>query len=79
VSPVKYERIFFIPEDSSLHSHRCENLKSYIIRSCLSSLLPEITIKTGRFIVDNLYFRRYETEFSPCTSKRLHSFQLQLL
>jgi hypothetical protein len=31
VSPVKYELGFYIPEDTILHSHRRENLKSYII------------------------------------------------
>jgi hypothetical protein len=30
VSPVKYERDVYIPEDGILHSHRRENLKSYI-------------------------------------------------
>jgi hypothetical protein len=30
VSPVKYELSFYIPEDDILHSHRCENLKSYM-------------------------------------------------
>jgi hypothetical protein len=30
VSPVKYELDFYIPEDCVLHSHRRENLKSYI-------------------------------------------------
>jgi hypothetical protein len=30
VSPVKYELGFYIPEDGVLHSHRRENLKSYI-------------------------------------------------
>jgi hypothetical protein len=30
VSPVSYEVGFFIPEDGVLHSHRRENLKSYI-------------------------------------------------
>jgi hypothetical protein len=30
VSPVKYELGFYIPADGSLHSHRRENLKSYI-------------------------------------------------
>jgi hypothetical protein len=28
VSPVKYELGFYIPEDTILHSHRRENLKS---------------------------------------------------
>jgi hypothetical protein len=30
VSSVKYELFFYIPEDDILHSHRRENLKSYI-------------------------------------------------
>jgi hypothetical protein len=30
VSPVKYRLAFYIPEDDILHSHRRENLKSYI-------------------------------------------------
>jgi hypothetical protein len=30
VSPEKYELGFYIPEDDILHSHRRENLKSYI-------------------------------------------------
>jgi hypothetical protein len=31
VSPVKYELGFYISEDAILHSHRRENLKSYIL------------------------------------------------
>jgi hypothetical protein len=38
VSPVKYELGFYIPEDDILHSHRRENLKSYITST---SLPPE--------------------------------------
>jgi hypothetical protein len=34
VSPVKYELGFYIPEDDNLHSHRRENLKSYLIIVC---------------------------------------------
>jgi hypothetical protein len=30
VSPVKYELSFYIADDDILHSHRCENLRSYI-------------------------------------------------
>jgi hypothetical protein len=30
VFPVRYELEFYIPEDGILHSHRRENLKSYI-------------------------------------------------
>jgi hypothetical protein len=33
VSPVKYELGFYIPEDDILHSHRRENLKSYVLFS----------------------------------------------
>jgi hypothetical protein len=29
VSPVKYELVFYIPVDNILHSHCCENLRSY--------------------------------------------------
>jgi hypothetical protein len=32
VSPVRYELDFYIPEDGILHSHRRENLRSYILR-----------------------------------------------
>jgi hypothetical protein len=38
VSPVKYELGFYIPEDDILHSHRRENLKSYIRFATLSVL-----------------------------------------
>jgi hypothetical protein len=31
VSPVRYELGFYIPEDGILHSHRRENLKSYMV------------------------------------------------
>jgi hypothetical protein len=31
MSPEKYELGSYIPEDSILHSHRRENLKSYVI------------------------------------------------
>jgi hypothetical protein len=31
VSPVRYELGFYIPEDDILHSHRRENIKSYIV------------------------------------------------
>jgi hypothetical protein len=30
MSTVRYELGFYIPEDDILHSHSCENLKSYI-------------------------------------------------
>jgi hypothetical protein len=33
VSPVKYEMCFYFPEDDILHSHSCENFKTYISRN----------------------------------------------
>jgi hypothetical protein len=47
VSPVKYEPMFYIPEDI-LHSHRRENLKSYV------SLIVSITISARKYISDVL-------------------------
>jgi hypothetical protein len=38
VSPVRYEVGFYIPEDDILHSHRRENLKSYIFRNAFPDL-----------------------------------------
>jgi hypothetical protein len=43
VSPVKYELGCYIPEDDILHSHCCENLKSYVI-SCVCKLLRAGTL-----------------------------------
>jgi hypothetical protein len=40
VSPVKYEKGFYIPEDDILHSHCHENLKSYIVNISLSQAKP---------------------------------------
>jgi hypothetical protein len=40
VSPVKYKLGFYIPEDDILHSHRPENLKSYIHRSMDHEVVP---------------------------------------
>jgi hypothetical protein len=38
VSPVRYKLGFYIPEDSILHSHRRENLKSYIFKDIMPAL-----------------------------------------
>jgi hypothetical protein len=38
MSPVRYELGFYIPEDDNLHSHRRENLKSYIVLTCINYL-----------------------------------------
>jgi hypothetical protein len=44
VSPVRYEQGFYVPEDGTLHSDRCDNLKCYIVTAVLnadeSSLRP---------------------------------------
>jgi hypothetical protein len=39
VSPVKYELVFYIPEDDILHSHGCENPRSYIYADSLRTRL----------------------------------------
>jgi hypothetical protein len=39
VSPVKYERGFYIPEDDILHSDRRENLKSYMFPFCFLQMV----------------------------------------
>jgi hypothetical protein len=56
VSPVNYELGFYIPEDDILHSHRRENLKSYI--ALTSWTLAETKcvcceIRTGFFIPED--------------------------
>jgi hypothetical protein len=63
VSPVKYELGFYIPEDDILHSHRRENLKSYILEatsttSVITKLAPVVTplpLVTGKFADINQY------------------------
>jgi hypothetical protein len=40
VSPVKYEQGFYIPEDGILHSHRRENLKSYMFVTAYGVFQP---------------------------------------
>jgi hypothetical protein len=47
VSPVRYEPGFYIPEDAILHSHRRENLKSYIKRRLF--LFPGLITLPGVF------------------------------
>jgi hypothetical protein len=62
VSPVKYEQGFYIPEDDILHSHRRENLKSYIA-------LTDWTLKRRR----NVSPARYELCFYISEDGILHS------
>jgi hypothetical protein len=44
VSPMRYELGFYTAEDGILHSHRCENLKSYIV---LFSFVPVYIVPGG--------------------------------
>jgi hypothetical protein len=45
VSPVKYDLGFYIPKDGILRSHRCGNLKSYIISEFfMSEMSLQITL-----------------------------------
>jgi hypothetical protein len=62
VSPVRYELGFYIPGDGILHSHRCENLKSYIA-------LTDRTLQRRR----NVSPVRYELGFYIPEDGILHS------
>jgi hypothetical protein len=50
VSPVRYELGFYIPEDDILHSHRRENLKSYMVDKL--SLIDKGGFRRGRDAAD---------------------------
>jgi hypothetical protein len=45
VSPVRYELGFYIPEDGILHSHRRENVKSYILIVILLYNLEKLDVR----------------------------------
>jgi hypothetical protein len=50
VSPMRYELVFYIPEDDILHSRRRENLRSYTENSCsvlMSCCSLELVCKVG--------------------------------
>jgi hypothetical protein len=68
VSPVKYELGFYIPEDDILHSHRRENLKSYIA-------LTGWTLQHRR----NVYPVKYELGFYIQEDDILHSHRRENL
>jgi hypothetical protein len=51
VSPVKYEQGFYIPEDDIPHSHRRENLKSYIHLQQFSLLFVFTSSSVSIFLV----------------------------
>jgi hypothetical protein len=63
VSPVRYEPGFYIPEDGILHSHRRENLKSYIF-SELCNICPGLGISS----VSELYGQRLFSIPQECNS-----------
>jgi hypothetical protein len=60
VSPVKYEMGFYIPEDDILHSHRRENLKSYIESRLLLLLSWTTSLYTDLPSASVMNVRRYE-------------------
>jgi hypothetical protein len=62
VSPVGYELGFYIPEDDILHSHRRENLESYIV-------LTDWAMEQRR----NVSAVRYELRFYIPENNILHS------
>jgi hypothetical protein len=39
----------YIPEDGTLHNHRCENLKSYLINVVVFEVLTEVTVTNTVF------------------------------
>jgi hypothetical protein len=51
VSPVRYELDFYIPEEDILHSHRHENLKSYIALTG-SALYRRLNVSPVRYELD---------------------------
>jgi hypothetical protein len=57
VSPVKYELGFYIPEDDILHSHRCEDHKSY--SEFCSSTYCVCTIYQNGGVLLSVWYRRY--------------------
>jgi hypothetical protein len=62
MSPVRYELGFYIPEDDILHSHRHENLKSYIALTGWALYLSY-----------NVFLVRYELCFYISEDGILHS------
>jgi hypothetical protein len=47
VSPVRYELGFYIPEYDILHSHRRENLRSYIVPTSYREALLSPLLQTA--------------------------------
>jgi hypothetical protein len=67
VSPVRYELGFYVPEDDILHSHRRENLKSYIVLTGWALLwrcnVAPVRYELGFYITEDdiLHSHRRET------------------
>jgi hypothetical protein len=55
VSPARYELGFYIPEDCILHSHRRENLKSYIALTgvCSGDVVFPVRYELGFYIPED--------------------------
>jgi hypothetical protein len=70
VSPVKYELGFYIQEDDILHSHRRENLKSYIVCFILFRISEDGQVDK----LSNADSCRSVTKSSVSSPRRGHSF-----
>jgi hypothetical protein len=46
----------YMPEDSALHSHPCENLKSYTIKLVFNEILMDLNIFSYEVSVYHTYF-----------------------
>jgi hypothetical protein len=51
MSPVKYELGFYITEDDILHSHRRENLKSYMVSVGLMDRAKAVISKVRQYYI----------------------------
>jgi hypothetical protein len=64
VSPVRYELGFYIPQDDILHSHRRENLESYLISTSIQlsaccELVPHVvSSKTNSIWTPQIRYRK---------------------
>jgi hypothetical protein len=71
MSPVRYELGFYIPEDGILHSHRSENLRSYIALTgwALYPIFNLISceVRTSLFISQTAFFIDNAVETSNVT------------
>jgi hypothetical protein len=66
VSPVKYELGFCIPEDDILHSHRRENLKSYMaLTGCAlqrTGIVSPVRYELGFYIPEDSILHSHHRE-----------------